>query len=125
VLEIYSFRYYTSGNIRLFLLLNNLLRSLPHILVLKLPRITPSGLSIGTTLITVNSRILTASGASEKIHLRNPYNTKLPLASPGCCLAITNTHFLDLFGIVGSVIITYGRSTPLNDSHRVLCVTMY
>lgn len=109
---------------KVFFFLKSLLRSFPQILVLKFPNTTPSGFNIGTTLITASWRSLIASGRSEQTHFKNPSITKLPLDSPGCCLAIAKIHFFALFGISGSVIVRSCKSSPLKDSQRILCLTM-
>lgn len=77
-------------------------------LVLKFPSTTPSGFTIGTTLIAAICLSLTASDVSEHTHLRKPYNTKLLFDSPGCCRPIIKIHFFDLFSTVASVIVANG-----------------
>lgn len=92
---------------------------MPHILVLKFPKITPSGFIIGTTLIMQFYLSLNASGFSEVIHFKNPSITKLEFDSPGCCRPIINIHFLFLLS-PGFVIVNKGIYNPLKESPKDL-----
>lgn len=83
-----------SGKSCRFLTLNCLLRSLPANPVLKLPKITPSGLIMGTILKIHLS--LKYVAYLEVIKLRNPFITWLPLDYPGCIRAVANITFLCL-----------------------------
>lgn len=112
------FRALTSGIKKSALVRNCLFKSRPQRLVLKLPTITPSGLSMGTTLNTTHFLNYLAYSVFAHMYYRNPFIIWLPHVYPGWILPETSIHFLCLSSISGSVIVSIGRSIPPKLSHK-------